>query len=221
MEFTGATVTILPIIQCSSLTTRRTLTDQGRENQRFPDVSLALAHLQDKHAGKQDNKTVKATTCTALKPCSEATAPTIPTRRESIDEFCINQAIAATLSITEQNNCSRSGDTSVRTEHSALTVCQCKSVSRPRGNFIDFLGPTLDRLQRLAALDSNRLKVEFSIVSLLVLHVHRCWHSQHTGPANVRQMVQRKVSRRHFMHSGGLRNKHEWSPSSRAQGCGV
>jgi hypothetical protein len=103
--------------------TRRTSIDeQGRENQRFPDMSLALAYLQDKYAGKQDNKTVKATTYTALKPCSKATAPTIPTRRESIDEFYINQAIAATLSITEQNNCSRSRDTSARTEHSASTV---------------------------------------------------------------------------------------------------
>ena len=87
-------------------------------------MSLALAYLQDKYAAKQDNnKTSKAATWTALEPCSKATAPIIPTRRESIDEFYIKQAIAATLSITEQNNCcSRNRDTSARTEHSASTV---------------------------------------------------------------------------------------------------
>jgi hypothetical protein len=106
--------------------TRRTSIDeQGRENQeRFPEMSLALAYLQDKYAGKQDkNKTSKVTTCTALEPCSKATAPTIPTRRASIDEFyTTKQAIAATLSITEQNNCSSSRNASARTEHSASTV---------------------------------------------------------------------------------------------------
>ena len=85
--------------------TRRTSIDEeGLENQRFPEMSLALAYLQDKYAGKQDKRTSKVTTCTALEPCSKATAPTIPTRRESIDEFYTKQAIAATLSITEQNN---------------------------------------------------------------------------------------------------------------------
>jgi hypothetical protein len=85
--------------------TRRISIEQGgREKQSFPDMSLALAYLQEKYAGKQDNKTSKTTTRTVLEPCSKATtAPTIPTRRESIDEFYIKQAFAATLSITDQH----------------------------------------------------------------------------------------------------------------------